>query len=135
MKEILAAIGLLFLIGVLLATLSETSNSEKDQEIKDKIAIIALAEESDDPVVKSQGEVAKIELAEIQNQKQAAILKEKQDAIALAEKEKKDAVEQAKFEASPSAQVLRYFTYAVFIVVSFGLFCLFMIRMGRPSRF
>lgn len=135
MKEILAVIGLIFLIAVLFSSMSENSTDTKDQEIKEKIAIVALADQSDDPVVKAQGDVAKIELAEIQQQKEALKLKEKQEAAARIESKKQAAAEKARFQASPHAQVLRYFTYAATIVVAFGFFCLFMIRIGRPSRF
>lgn len=68
MKNTLAIIGLFFLFMWGAIFIFGDSISE-DQAIKDNIAIIQAAENSNDPIVQSQADIAKAELVVIQNDK------------------------------------------------------------------
>lgn len=78
MKNLFAFIGMWVVCTLVLALIfGSPSSTEEDSAIKEKIELIAIAEKSDDAIVRRQAEVAKAELAEIQERKQKAIAKEK----------------------------------------------------------
>lgn len=78
MKNLFAFIGMWVVCTLVLALIfGSPSSTKEDSAIKEKIEIIAIAEKSDDAIVRRQAELAKAELAEIQERKQEVIAKEK----------------------------------------------------------
>lgn len=134
MKDIFAILGVFFLVGLLLVSLSDDKESD-DQAIKDKISIIALAENSDDPVVKSQGEIAKKELDDLQAAKQQAILEEKKAEAEEAKEKAERAAARAELQASPTGRFLHVFQYVLISILVVGFATIFFIRMSRPRYF
>ena len=100
---------------VLALIFGSPSSTKEDSAIKEKIEIIAIAEKSDDAIVRRQAEVAKAELAEIQERKQEVIAKEK------SKQDQAQAVKPA-LSASEKARKERENTIHKFMTYALGLF-------------
>lgn len=114
MKNLFAFIGMWVVCTLVLALIfGSPSSTKEDSAIKEKIEIIAIAEKSDDAIVRRQAEVAKAELAEIQERKQEVIAKEKSKQA--------QAVNPA-LSASEKARKERENTIHKFMTYALGLF-------------
>ena len=133
MKDIFAVIGVLF-IGALLFTGLSTDSTIGDDAIKDKIEIIALAENSDDPAVKAQAESAKLELAEIKAAKDTALIEQKQAALDAIEEEKQAEISRQEFEKSPESRYITLFYKIALGFLFLGFLTLMVLRLMRHNR-
>jgi ElaB/YqjD/DUF883 family membrane-anchored ribosome-binding protein len=134
MKDVFAILGVIFLAGLLMVAVSDGKKTD-DQAVKDKINIIALAENSDDPVVKSQGEIAKAELNDLQAAKQQAVLEEQRAEAEKIKEEARSKAAKAELQASPTGRFLNIFQYVVIGILGVGFATIFFVRMSRPSRY
>lgn len=120
MKNLFAFIGMWVVCTLVLALIfGSPSSTKEDSAIKEKIEIIAIAEKSDDAIVRRQAEVAKAELAEIQERKQEVIAKEK------SKQDQAQAQAQAvnpTLSASEKARKERENTIHKFMTYALGLF-------------
>lgn len=133
MKDIFAVLGVFFLIGLLMVSLSDSKESD-DQAIKDKISIIALAENSDEPVVQSQGEIAKKELSDLQAAKRQALLEEKKAQAEEAKEKELRLAAIAEQEVSPAGRFLDTFKFFIVSALLVGFASIFITRLSR-SRY
>lgn len=118
MKNLFAFIGMWVVCTLVLALIfGSPSSTKEDSAIKEKIEIIAIAEKSDDAIVRRQAEVAKAELAEIQERKQEVIAKEKSKQ----DQAQAQAVNPA-LSASEKARKERENTIHKFMTYALGLF-------------
>lgn len=128
MKNLFAFIGMWVVCTLVLALIfGSPSSTKEDSAIKEKIEIIAIAEKSDDAIVRRQAEVAKAELAEIQERKQEVIAKEKskQDqAQAQAVKPALSASEKARKERENTIHKFMTYALGLFGVMAIVLFAM-----------
>lgn len=135
MKGILEFIGLCVVIFSLLAFLFgdfiSTEKETNSQAIKDKIEIIAVAENSDDPTVKAQADIARSDLKSLQAAKEIA------DNEAIAASKAKAAKEAARADAKvqlkddPYHQTMKMLIIVIAAVLTLGAACIFIPRILR----
>lgn len=79
MSDYLAYLVTILVLVFALNTMFNDGVDTSDTSVKDKIEIIEKAKNTDDPLIKEQGAIAKAELIEIQQKKVLAAEKQKED--------------------------------------------------------
>lgn len=79
MSDYLAYLVTILVLVFALNTIFNDGVDTSDTSVKDKIEIIEKAKNTDDPLIKEQGAIAKAELIEIQQKKVLAAEKQKED--------------------------------------------------------
>lgn len=79
MTDYLAYLVTILVLVFALNTIFNDGVDTSDTSVKDKIEIIEKAKNTDDPLIKEQGAIAKAELIEIQQKKVLAAEKQKED--------------------------------------------------------
>lgn len=79
MTDFLAYLVTILVLVFALNTIFNDGVDTSDTSVKDKIEIIEKAKNTDDPLIKEQGAIAKAELIEIQQKKVLAAEKQKED--------------------------------------------------------
>lgn len=120
MKGVLAVIGLWLVIVLALEFANGDFNDTKtdDAAIKEKIEIVALAEQSSDPIILKQAAIAKAELKAIQDNKAAADAKAIQKEKAIAQKREEKKIRTANVRNVTDAEKVRncYYLFALLLV-------------------
>ena len=137
MKGILEFIGFVVVVFLVVAffvvDFSDLASSDGNKTIKEKIEIIELAKNSDDPVVQQQGVIAKKELQDIQNQKLADAKKAEREAEKKLAAQKRSAAEAERLKSSPFFRFMDYILmpFTIFIVFSSAILLIYKATKNR----
>ena len=135
MKGVLEFIGLCVVILCLLAFLFgdnlTTKKDTGDQAIKDKIEIIALAENSTDATVKAQADIARSELKSLQAAKEIADTEAIAAAKSKAAQEDLRTATKAQIKEDPYYELMSFLMIAFAVILTVGSACIFIPRMLR----
>lgn len=135
MKGVLEFIGLCVVIFCLLAFLFgdnlTTKKDTDDQAIKDKIEIIALAENSTDATVKAQADIARSELESLQAAKEIADIEAIAAAKSKAAKQDLRTAKKAQIKEDPYYELMSFLMIVFAVILTVGGACIFIPRMLR----
>lgn len=137
MKGILEFIGLVVVVFLVVAffvvDFSDLASSDGNKTIKEKIEIIELAKNSDDPVVQQQGVIAKKELQDIQNQKLADAKKAEREVEKELAAQKRSAAEAERLKSSPFFRFMDYILVPFFVFTVFFMIALLAYKATKHS--